>query len=240
MDFCQGCGARLAEGSRFCVQCGQAFRVDGSGAPPREGFGRKLSLVGPVALILFFLPWITVSCQMTGFSVALSGWELANGVTLADQRIPGQPILFLVPLASVALLAVALIGRGESGFARKPVAILQFMLAGGPLVLVLIKYLVWVEDARRNTGGLVTISPHFGLVLTALTFLAAGVGTVMDARGGPGFAARDSVALSSGMKPVAVGPSPAEQPGGLSFCPQCGTRTRGSSRFCVECGRALA
>lgn len=230
MQFCQGCGARRAEGSRFCVQCGRSFPAEASTATRKHGLVRKLTLVGPSALIFFFLPWITVSCQMTGFSVALSGWELANGVTLADQKIPGQPILFLAPLAAVALLGVLLLAKGRPDFAPKPLAVVQTALAGAPLLLMLVKYVSWVEDARRNTGGLVTISPHVGFVLAALAFLAGAMAGLAGVTGRETWAAATPVRGVSAVTP---------QGGAASFCPRCGTRSGGAARFCVECGHAL-
>lgn len=237
MTFCEGCGVRRSVGDGFCVHCGRAFVRDEP--PPQSGgsLGQKLSLAGPLALIFFFVPWITVSCQMTGFAVALSGWELATGVTLADQKLPGQPVLLLVPLAAGGLLVLGLLARGGLTGARTLWGIAQMVLAAGPLVLMLTKYAAWVEDARRNTGSLVSISPHVGFVLTLAALAAAGLGAFLEMKPARGSLA-DSRAGPARGEPAPSVPlaSQAVVPG---FCPQCGTRSGALSRFCVECGHAL-
>ncbi|GEM_PF-5192939 len=230
MEFCQGCGTRRVNDNRFCLQCGQAFPETGVSSTQKTDPGKMLSWAGPLGLIFFFLPWITVSCQMGGPTVTFSGWELANGIAIAGQKVPGQPILFLVPLASVVLLIMILAQR-QAMSADSPVVFVQVGAAAVPLALMIIKYVSWVDDIRKNGAGLINMSLHVGFVLTALTFLCAAVGGFLNLTG------RGRSPTGVPVKTVsALSQAEAHQP----FCPECGTRNSDSARFCTECGCALA
>ena len=111
--FCTRCGGRIEGAARFCVPCGQALTA------PSKPLQRTPLLKflsgggGGVAVLCFFLPWITVSCQGMPLSFSFSGWTLAVGTTIENQRIPGEPILFLVVLAAIALIPLSLLGSGR-------------------------------------------------------------------------------------------------------------------------------
>jgi hypothetical protein len=76
MEYCQGCGARRDGDSRYCLQCGRQFPGEVQ-RKPDTGIAKYLGRVGPLALLFFFLPWVTVSCQMGGASQSCSGWDCA-------------------------------------------------------------------------------------------------------------------------------------------------------------------
>jgi hypothetical protein len=85
--------------------------------------GKVLS--GPAAVlvvVLFFLPWINVSCD--GVEVGeLSGYEVATGVVpdeVSDQiaagEVDGKPLLFIIPLVGVVTLALLGLTVWKSSF----------------------------------------------------------------------------------------------------------------------------
>ena len=230
MEFCQGCGARRVSDNRFCLQCGHAFPEGRISSTQRASPGGMLAWAGPLALIFFFLPWITVSCQMGGPSMTFSGWELAKGIAVAGHNVPGQPSLFLAPIAAVILLGLILYAKGVEGTDASPIAIVQVVAAAIPLLLIVIKYISWIDDVRRNGGGLISMSLHAGFALTALAFLAAGIGGVLDL-------------VDRGRSPAAalqVAPPAPHDVAQAAFCPQCGARNTELGKFCTECGHALA
>ncbi|MCL0052359.1 hypothetical protein M1M92_02645 [Peptococcaceae bacterium] len=69
--------------------------------------GYKVSSSGAIlAIFCFFMPWFLVSCE--GQLIAnMSGWELAAGTTVGKGyfvlEVPGEPVLFLVLLAGIAV-----------------------------------------------------------------------------------------------------------------------------------------
>ncbi|MCL0028429.1 zinc-ribbon domain-containing protein [Peptococcaceae bacterium] len=120
-QFCPKCGAKNEFNVNFCSQCGT--RLSSVTQGPSSGVdnflrriknllkkiskGYKVSSSGAIlAIFCFFMPWFLVSCE--GQLIAnMSGWELAAGTTVGKGyfvlEVPGEPVLFLVLLAGIAV-----------------------------------------------------------------------------------------------------------------------------------------
>lgn len=122
MPFCEKCGASNGDG-HFCESCGAVL----ADRPPRtapeaqravayssrrsgEGlaFGHRVSASGAaLALLLFLLPWIEVSCG--GLTAAsFSGWTIATKMDSAYFFVPigAAAVLICVYLLSVGLIEI--------------------------------------------------------------------------------------------------------------------------------------
>lgn len=137
---------------------------------------------GPAAvliLILFFLPWVSVSCN--GQTVGeLSGYELATGIEagsgtdlLSSEGVEGDASLLLIPLAAV--LALALIGLAVY---RPP---WRAATGGGQIALALVGLgvLVWKWSALQNNQEAlfeITILPALWGTAVAHLFVLIGGG----------------------------------------------------------------
>ena len=106
--------------------------------PVKKSNGHKISAsFAGLAILLFFLPWILVSCN--GEEIAKpSGWQLAAGYTIdmgfSSEKIDGEPILFLVIISALAVLGLAYLAfkRGKltkvDGFGVMGLGILSIII----------------------------------------------------------------------------------------------------------------
>lgn len=185
-----------------------------------EGATRKLSpAVYVLALICFFLPFVSFSCQ--GQRIArFSGIQLVAGTTIQEPQMFGPPRPHKVdaePLATLAFLCV-LVGLGLSFLKGKKGAIGSGVLGlFGVIFLSAMKSKV-ESDALRQGGGMVQVEFGLGFYLTAI-FLLAAIGTSV-------------FALLQG-KGIRL---PALKASSDKFCTQCGSRNAASDLFCKECG----
>ena len=168
INFCSQCGTKLPSNMKnkfsinFCPQCGtrlslSPLAVQGSDSGVDDSLmriddlsrriskGYKMSLSGVIlAIFCFFMPWIFIS--YTARPVAeMSGWELITGTTIDKghfiQKIPGEPILFLVLLAGIIVFLLAYLsyrrriikpldGYGLTGLGILSLLILFIQLSG--------------------------------------------------------------------------------------------------------------
>lgn len=164
------------------------------------GRGAKL-----VALLLFFLPWVTVSCagqelaSMSGYDLAMGSVTVTNPMTGASETPPGAgerdvPVIAAAVLIVLALGATFVLARGTGAL----------VAAGGALIAaVLISYTVFVRipgkmhegpsggaDAaaagmnEQQLAELIQVNHATGLWLTLLA-LAAAIGLNLMARRSP-------------------------------------------------------
>ena len=177
-----------------------------------------------LALICFFLPFVTFSCQ--GQPVAsLSGIQLATGTRIQQPQVFGPPKEHQVdvePLATVALLTV-LAGAVLSFLRGRKWGVGSLALAAlGVILLAALKSKV-DGDALRQGGGVIQVSYGAGYYL-CLAFLLAAVGTSIY-----------SLMAGKGNRTV----SPISD-GDTKFCTQCGTQNAVSNLFCKQCGSKFA
>lgn len=139
---------------------------------------------GPAAvliIVLFFLPWITVSCE--GIPVGeFSGYHLASGTVpegsddiFAGGQVEGDPILFVIPLIGLVTLVLLGITIWKSSFetnASWGQIIAAFI---GLLVLVL----EWLQ-MRSQGSNIFEIVLQPALWGTVATLVAIGSGAVFD------------------------------------------------------------
>lgn len=182
---------------------------------------RKLSPAAFVlALICFFLPFVTFSCQ--GQTVAtLSGVQLATGTRIPQPQVFGPPKEHKVdaePLATVAFLSV-LLGVGLSFLRGRKWGIGSAALAVLGVILLAALKSKLDGDALRQGGEIIQVSYGTGYYL-CLAFLLAAAGTsIYSLMAGKGI--RMTSPLSGG---------------DTKFCTQCGTQNAASNLFCKQCG----
>lgn len=234
MKFCSGCGAVRAGGTQFCLHCGEACPVQAGPAPSQFNL-RRLTWAGPLPVVFFFLPWITVSCQGGGPAFSLSGWELAGGTAIGGQKIPGDSFLFSILVAAILFVAFRLLAIALHGKGVRWLPIVKIVTAAVALLILFQRYLVWSGEFRREGAGILALHFNGGFFLTILAFVTAGIGAL--------FQLQDHQQL---FIPTVVRASPTAAAQNLSvalipkFCPQCGTRTTNDDLFCIECGHHLA
>jgi hypothetical protein len=146
-----------------------------------------------VALLLFLLPWVTVSCgeqrmaSMTGYDLATGSVTVHNPMTGAAERPPGKegpdlPVAGAALLIAGALIAGFVLSRGLAALVG---------LAGCAAAAALISYTVWVripnESHAPPSGGgggtgmfneqqiaeLIRVETANGYWLTMLALIAA-------------------------------------------------------------------
>lgn len=104
---CPTCGARRVPGASACWQCGGAFA-----APPTASVSPlrwvKMPWVGVIPFGLFFLPWVIAGRYGVHRVISIAGLELALGRTLRGRPVPHEPLLWLIPVASLLLAALLL------------------------------------------------------------------------------------------------------------------------------------
>jgi lysylphosphatidylglycerol synthetase-like protein (DUF2156 family) len=130
-------------------------------------------------MLCFFLPWVTVSCS--GQPVAtVSGQDLASGMTVeafgSSEHLEGETVLYLVPLAGVIALGLALIG----GRVGKGLSIAQIILA---VLVSLLLFLTWnnMQSQIRQYNLDVSLKIGFlGSILAVLGIIAGAVLSMSD------------------------------------------------------------
>jgi zinc-ribbon domain len=186
-----------------------------------ESVARKLSPAAFVlALICFFLPFVTFSCQ--GQKVAsFSGVQLATGTTVKQPQIFGAPKSEKFdpePLAVFALLSV-LAGLGLSFLKGKKGAVGSAALAVLGMILLAALKSKLDGEALRQGGGVIQVGYETGYYLTLVFLLVAAGTTIYALVGNKG------------------SPLPAVQSGGDGkFCGQCGAQNSAGNLFCQKCG----
>jgi hypothetical protein len=141
-------------------------------APVMENRARRFSpAIFGIALIMFFLPWINVSCGGERFAT-FTGIQLVTGTTITNpienrtERVNGEP------LAIFALLVV-IMGFGLSFLKGKNGIIGSAIVGGvGAIILLLLKYKLDNEILKEG-GGTLQLGYGVGFYSTLVFFLSA-------------------------------------------------------------------
>lgn len=130
-----------------------------------------------LAILCFFLPWILVSCG--GEPVAkLSGWQLAAGTRIMNERIPGEGILFLILLSAILVLGVVFMAK-QRGQLTKLDGFGLIGLGALPLLIILIKFSDMGGGLSGGGVGL-DISLRLGFWGVIIGFIAVIIGGVIN------------------------------------------------------------
>lgn len=182
-----------------------------------------------LALLLFLLPWVTVSCK--GKKVfTLSGADLAIGKTVEIPQPFDEPkktkntreiratIAFLAGIAGI--LAGFLIKKDR-------VQQITYAVCGGTGGISL--FLLKSNLDREAVAQGITVDYQAGFWLTMLFFFGAGILNVLFLTG----------VLEKTTDGTVSGISVKSPPSLPSFCSQCGSKVSPSDAFCSECGHSL-
>jgi len=190
-----------------------------------EKHAKKLSpAIYVIALICFFLPFLTFSCQ--GQKVlSLSGLQLVTGTSIQQPQMFGPPQSQKVdpePLAILAFLC-GVLGLAMSFLKGRASAIAPAATGGIAAILLLVMKSRIEGDVLNKGGGVVQVNYDVGFYIVVFLFLAAvglNISVLMQGKSLP------LPALKAG--------------GGSRFCTQCGSRNPNTNAFCKECGAKFA
>lgn len=188
--FCHRCGTRVAETAPQTTAVAVAGPREVSVRLPefaldhatiaRPGRWRGISGSGGIVmLVAFFLPWVSVSCDPRSVGIGaqsmqilrFSGLDVAAGPRIdtpfGSQQAPGSPLLWLVPLAALAIIACAVLVKAYRSAALATIA--------GALVSLVPMLAAWQSfDAQRTP--FIRVSVEFGLWLSLLGVILGAVG----------------------------------------------------------------
>ena len=138
---CQACGARRVPGASACWQCGGTFATLPT-APVSPLRWVQVPWAGVIPFGLFFLPWVIAGPYWAHRVISVAGLELALGQTLRGRPVPHEPLLWLIPGASLLLAALLLRARRRTPGPRD--WLLVAITAWVPFLLLLIKAVQWL------------------------------------------------------------------------------------------------
>ena len=132
-------------------------------------------------LILFFLPWVTISCEGVPMG-EFSGYELAIGTEandtdddLAGPLLEADPIFFVIPLVAVVSLVLLVVTLWKPSFEING-SWGQFIAATVGLLIPILKWL----QLREASDGIFDIVIRPALWGTIVGLAAIGVGAIID------------------------------------------------------------
>ncbi len=185
INACQSCGARKVPSASACWQCGAIFAVlPTTPAAPRRW--DKAPWVGVIPFGLFFLPWVIAGRYGAHRVISVAGLELALGRTLKGHDVPPEPLLWLIPVAS--LLLAALLLRAYRPTAEPWHWLLIAIIAWAAFLLLLVKAVLWLwvgpSPAPEAVWAVHWLTTWFVLTSSAFCMSAlAATQAWMDARG---------------------------------------------------------
>ncbi len=209
-----------------------------------------------IALLAFFLPWLTVSCSGQPL-LSASGVGLAFGQVTSSlpTNQPGQPSGTGIDIWLVlAILAIAY-GIWRS-LAKQDKAEARNVMISSAAAIVLIwagtskysKSALLAEAARKNGNGaidqaavaMLRVDWHFGYWLAMLALAVAGgmAWLVFSGRDGEVEQRVRGAMASGGSSARAPAPEPPPEVSERT-CPTCGRGLPAASRFCPDDGTAL-
>lgn len=180
---CQSCGARKVSDASACWQCGAIFAaLPKTPAAPQRWV--KAPWAGVIPLGLFFLPWVIVGRYGVHRVISVAGLELALGQSLKGRPVPYEPLLWLIPFASLLLVGLLL-----RAYRRTPAPrhwLLIAMTAGGGFLLLLIKAVQWLWIGPSSEAVWVVHWLTSEYLISSSSFLISALTAMrswMDARG---------------------------------------------------------
>lgn len=178
-----------------------------------------------LALICFFLPWTTVSCQQQKV-MSFTGIQLVTGTTVKQPTMFGQKQARKVKgetYAVIALLAVVA-GLVISFLPGKAGSMASALTGGVAAALLLMLKSKLDKDIFREAGGVLQLDYDIGFYLTLILSVCA-------------------VAINAYMmvqEKTPPQPNTTIQKTDYKFCSSCGTKTESNAVFCSGCGNPLS
>lgn len=164
---CGACGAINSPNNTFCRGCGAKLdKANIQTVAGPEGGLKVRRFVSPalfgLILLVFLLPFLSVSCQ--GEKIAtLSGYTVAFGTTIEEQRVAANALAIIALVAAVAGVALALVR-----FTGREIAAAA---AGGLGFILLVVLKAKANSAVAEAGG--AAKGEAGFFLSLLLFLGA-------------------------------------------------------------------
>ena len=169
---CPACGARRVPGADACWQCGGTFATLPK-APVSRLRWVQVPWVGVIPFGLFFLPWVIAGPYWAHRVISIAGLELALGRTLRGRPVPQEPLLWLIPVAS--LLLAALLFRARRQTPGPQHWLLVAMTAWVSFLLLLIKAVLWLWGNPSPGTSWVMHWLTTEYLLTGLAFFVSGL-----------------------------------------------------------------
>lgn len=143
---------------------------------PRRGGNVVAILAGALAILAFFLPWLsvtTIGWSAQGYILATAGTLITGGWSAS---------LCLLPLAGLVLAGASLVGIIRVSSSLHRVGVLQLIMAVLlciPVVVITVFYLVFIDATRRLIGIALPVEAFIFLdVGYWLALLAVGIAAI--------------------------------------------------------------
>ena len=182
--YCKHCGAQLPDGSAFCSACGgqldavqpeKAVPAPVGSVKPAAALSAvsitKLALI--LALLAFFLPFVTVSCSSSeSLSESYSGMEMittlgsGNDELIAKSGKNAKSNIFVIASFGCGAAAAVFLFRKDD---RKKTAILS-AAAAGFLVIFRITFRMYYGLIIKDYKDYIKVKTKFGLLFCILMF----------------------------------------------------------------------
>lgn len=175
----------------------------------------SVGLIG-LCILLFFLPWISVSCQNMEVGKA-SGFNLAFGKKINDQSIHDTKITFLLIITVIALISISIIKD------IKPIRIINALLGIIGFLLLLIFKVNLDSQVMKEGQGLIKVSYLFGYWLIFITYpMIAFLNLLKESK------FKFNIPKLQGIKSATA-----------VYCPKCGEKLSSNDVFCPRCGNKI-
>jgi len=205
-----------------------------------------------VALLAFFLPWMTVSCSgqklVSATGIGLTFGKFTSNLPTGQGAPAGGSVDIWLVLALVAI-AVGLwltFARQDRNGARAVIA-----TSAAAIVLIWLgtsrfgKSAILAEAAKRGSSGpfdqsagaLIQVDWHFGFWMSLAALASAGVMAWLIYSGRDAMVEQRVRGAVAGAANASTPPEPSEAP--ERTCGSCGKRFPATTRFCPDDGTAL-
>ncbi len=111
--YCQKCGTEIKDGQTVCPNCGAAAKSSISIKPEIKSINKEFilkninTILAVIAILLMFLPILTINAYETGYSnkLSISGFDMANGTCFntgenLDRNFFAW-LMFMIPIFSI-------------------------------------------------------------------------------------------------------------------------------------------
>ena len=183
-----------------------------------------------VGLILFLLPWISISCG--GQKVlTFSGTDLSIGNTIEIPESFGKVKKHTSRDWKASLAFLSAIAGLIASFVIKKERLRGYFLMVASIFSGMMLFLMrnhLNSEILKQSGGMMTIDYHFGFWAATITFFGISIILLLDQYG---YLGRINNKFQTNY--------PYKNLTTTSFCNQCGAKMSSTDIFCSECGHSL-